>query len=854
MVELVDLHKSYVIKNGPKKNEVVEALKGISLQLPDKGMVFILGKSGSGKSTFLNVVGGLDSFDSGDLILFNKSSKEFTQKDFNAYRNKYVGFIFQDYNIISNYTVYENVSLSYELKYGTKNAKENDETITDILKKVGIYELKDRKPDQLSGGQKQRVAIARALVKHPKIILADEPTGALDGTNAKEIFLLLKELSKEVLVVCVTHDGACAETYADRIVKLKDGVIIDDITRNQFELPSIEGTTSIREVGNGLLKADSIKNITYSDLDAIKNKVGENDSVSYITFKDQVRLPVDLIASDDSEDTPVGFKETTDEDIKEKINEKQSPYNSVNGKIPFKRMLTFAFSSLSAGKVRLLFTILLSIISFTFLGITTELSTYEPSLTYADSINVFKTNATAVRKKIGENNNNLSLDDLNIIKSEFPSALPVYKASSVNLDQNTINENEGESYIEPYSTYLTPITSQKDLENFGFEFIAGTYPQKENEIVLTDYFVRAFNYFGVEFIGEDSDGNEIKESRIEPNGLVNQVEYDKWLQSDGSSLSTAEQEKKKSAFIDTSKYHDLIIGKKVAITNSKDANGKHLNIATISGVVKTELDHDTLQSVFDSAEKNSQRITKETIVNNYYHDVTGNGDCGLEQAIFVNPNFITNNTSLINKGTQTNNILKVMVPTLTSKEMKRLFEFKENTFSLAESDNELLDSSIKEIEKTYSPTSFVANSVASKTTTVTSVSKVAMWISVIMAVIAVLITMNFIFTSVAFKKREIGVFKGLGSTNADVFAIFVIEGIFIALVNFVISCSIAAVLTVFLNKLLMSLTVNLQIVYFGWIEVLTIFALSVGVSVISALIPSYSIASMKPVDAMKRGE
>ena len=172
MIEVRNLYKTYK----PKKGKAVEALKNISLKFEDKGLVFILGKSGSGKSTLLNMLGGLDKFDAGEIIIKGKSSSDFTQSDFDSYRNTFIGFIFQEYNILNDFTVGANIALSMELQ-GKKPTKE---ALNSILDEVDLTGFASRKPNELSGGQKQRVAIARALIKNPEIIMADEPTGALD--------------------------------------------------------------------------------------------------------------------------------------------------------------------------------------------------------------------------------------------------------------------------------------------------------------------------------------------------------------------------------------------------------------------------------------------------------------------------------------------------------------------------------------------------------------------------------------------------------------------------------------------------------------------------------------------------
>ncbi len=220
MLELKNLKKYYKLKNG----DLNEVLKGITLKFDNKGMTFILGKSGSGKTTLLNLLGGLDKITRGDILVDGKSMNAFTENDYNLYRNNYVGFIFQDYNNIEEYTVLENILLGCDIQ----NKKVDMVVLDNLLKKLDIYHLKKRKINELSGGEQERVAIARALLRNSKMILADEPTGNLDSTNGKNIMDILKEISKDRLVIVVTHDIEFARAYADRIVEIKDGVIIND--------------------------------------------------------------------------------------------------------------------------------------------------------------------------------------------------------------------------------------------------------------------------------------------------------------------------------------------------------------------------------------------------------------------------------------------------------------------------------------------------------------------------------------------------------------------------------------------------------------------------------------------------
>ena len=203
-----------------------DALKGISIAFRESEFVSILGQSGSGKTTMLNIIGGLDRYTSGDLIINGISTKEYKDADWDYYRNNSIGFVFQSYNLIPHQTVLANVEMALTLAGVSK--KERRERAIAVLKKVGLSDHIHKKPNQMSGGQMQRVAIARALVNNPDILLADEPTGALDSETSIQIMELLKEIAKDKLVIMVTHNPELAEKYSTRIVKLLDGYITSD--------------------------------------------------------------------------------------------------------------------------------------------------------------------------------------------------------------------------------------------------------------------------------------------------------------------------------------------------------------------------------------------------------------------------------------------------------------------------------------------------------------------------------------------------------------------------------------------------------------------------------------------------
>ena len=208
--------------------ELVKALNDMTLEFPQKGLIFIVGVSGSGKSTLMNMLSGVDTPTSGEVLIGDKSLFSENKKQLFGYRNSYVGLIFQDYNLIEDINVYDNIKLPLEfLGY------EDFSIIDEVIKKVDIEDIKYSKVTEISSGQMQRVAIARALVKDSAMILADEPTGNLDSKNTKIVMDLLREISKDRLVIVITHDDDAAHEYGDRIIAIEDGTILDDTTKNE---------------------------------------------------------------------------------------------------------------------------------------------------------------------------------------------------------------------------------------------------------------------------------------------------------------------------------------------------------------------------------------------------------------------------------------------------------------------------------------------------------------------------------------------------------------------------------------------------------------------------------------------
>ena len=492
MLTIKNLTKIYKTKGG---NDT-KALDNVTLDFPETGMIFLLGKSGSGKSTLLNLIGGLDFPTSGEIILKGRSSKDFSQSDFDSYRNTYIGFVFQEYNILNEFNVEQNIALAIELQ--GKKVKEED--VQNLLEQVDLKDFAKRKPNTLSGGQKQRIAIARALIKQPNIIMADEPTGALDSKTGEQVFETLKKLSKDKLVIVVSHDRDFAERFGDRIIELKDGEVILDETKHLVESKEISDNVSI--INDHAIKINDASKLTKGDFDKLYESIKKSDGKVFISSGENAdkSMKVARISEDGKSDE---FLKTENIEVKEYDGSKTT---FIKSKMPMGKSIKMGLSSLKTKPVRLAFTMLLSIVSFTMFGVASGLMLYNSSHTYAEALRrtdykseivekrskgnyVYKEIDAAgntVRegkdegssqvafgvnevKELGNNNHNLVY-------------IPINQTSPMNFSNVTLKKN-AEFYTSYYKLHCVSDASKEEFNKLGYSLI-GEFPQNDDEVLL----------------------------------------------------------------------------------------------------------------------------------------------------------------------------------------------------------------------------------------------------------------------------------------------------------------------------------------------------------------------------------
>lgn len=399
MLDLKNIYKTYRSKNGVTHR----ALNNVSLSFGETGLVFIVGKSGGGKSTLLNVIGALDKPDRGEMSLYNNSFSSFSNADYDSYRNTFVGVIYQEYNLIKTLTVYENIALSL----GLQGEKAKDK-VNEVIEMLDLTSISHRRPNQISGGQSQRVAIARAIVKDPKLILADEPTGNLDSKTGREMFDIFKKLSRDRLVIIVTHDRSIADEIGDRVIEVKDGKIHKDIVRseNLYEKSvDLVGDKLIRVPKGKKFDQDTLEDVNgiLASLDRDVYVINESDVLKVKSMNTHVKNAVEIVPGENtSYYFPYKHPGTESRQIKLK-----------KATMPFSVGLKLSVSMLKHKTFRLILTVIMLLISLTISCFVTSMDFYDTERAIAKTISAGENSiVTAVKNTEYYANSEFSQDEI----------------------------------------------------------------------------------------------------------------------------------------------------------------------------------------------------------------------------------------------------------------------------------------------------------------------------------------------------------------------------------------------------------------------------------------------------------
>lgn len=454
MLKLKKITKTY------RTNDVeTKALDGVSVSFRDREFVAILGTSGSGKTTCLNIIGGLDRYDSGDLIIKGRSTKDFKDSDWDAYRNNTIGFIFQSYNLIGHLSLIENVEMGMTLSGVSREEKRR--RALEALEKVGLKEHVNKRPNQLSGGQMQRVAIARALANDPEILLCDEPTGALDTTTSIQIMDLIKEVAKDKLVIMVTHNPDLAEEYADRIINFKDGNIINDSNpfesdedREDFELKktSMSFFTALHISFNNI---KSKKGRTF--LTAFASSIGIIGIAVILSLSNGFQQQIDRFQGDAMSEFPITISQSAMDVSAESMGQMHSSYDEKFGNIEEYGDYDEAFLY-DPSEFRMVHKN-----NFT-----------EEYLQYIENIDETKCESIGYTRIVG----------INAVRSEDGNIIPVHMPTGLSAMSSM-----GGKISSMGGAGLSSYPTSKDKEEpsyleMNYDIIAGSYPKDEKGIVI----------------------------------------------------------------------------------------------------------------------------------------------------------------------------------------------------------------------------------------------------------------------------------------------------------------------------------------------------------------------------------
>lgn len=869
MLKLKNITKEYI--SGDSK---VQALKGIDIEFRKNEFVSILGQSGCGKTTLLNIIGGLDRYTSGDLIINGKSTKEFKDKDWDAYRNYSIGFVFQNYNLIQHQTVLSNVELALTLSGVSKN--ERKERAIKALEDVGLKEQIHKKPNQLSGGQMQRVAIARALVNNPDIILADEPTGALDTKTSVQIMEILKEISKDKLIIMVTHNPELAEKYSTRIVKILDGVITDDSKPfNEEDKKQEEGSKA--KTGRTVMKFFTALRLSLNNLMTKKGRtiltsfagsIGIIGIALILSISTGVQNYINKVEEDTLSSYPITIDESTIDlgsMMEALMGENQNDTeNRDNSKIYSKDIMNDMLSTLS---------------------------------------NKVSTNNLEELKKYIENEDNQIKNNANSIQYNYNLKLNLYKTDTENgivrVNPSTVmnaigmgemlEARENSSMSSMFGSSMSMGMSNSDvwiemldndeLIHSQYDLLEGTWPKNYNEVVLIL-----------------NKNNEISDYTLYTLGIKSQEELEeKWKKvQNGEKVEESEEVEYN--------YEDFLGLEFKLMLNSdyyQKQNGIWVDKSEDEEYMKEKINNAESIKVVGIIKQNEQSVSMEEYggigyskeLKEYVIEKSNEAEIVKEQKensevnVFTGLKFPDENTKTFDYSQLTNE-QKMQMATLTPEELSEMMETYNNSINATYDSNleklgaidinkpssiniypknfeskDILTSEIdkyNQMQREQGKEENVINYTDLIGVMMKSVSQIIDTISyVLIAFVAISLIVSSImigiitYISVLERTKEIGILRAIGASKKDISRVFNTETFIVGLIAGLLGIGITVLLNIPITKAIYAITEVEVVISLPIMGGVILVLISMILTIIAGLIPSKMASKKDPVEALR---
>lgn len=808
MLQLKNIKKDYLTSDTK-----VSALKGINILFRQSEFVSILGPSGCGKTTLLNIIGGLDDYTDGDLIINGKSTKKFNDRDWDTYRNHRVGFVFQSYNLISHQTVLKNVELALTLS--GVNKVERKRRAIEVLKKVGLGDQIHKKPNQMSGGQMQRVAIARALVNDPDIILADEPTGALDSETSVQIMNLLKEISKDKLIIMVTHNADLATEYSSRIIRLLDGEMLSDSNPYDGEVVVFEeNKKKNKKTSMSFFTAFSLSlnNLLTKKgrtiLTSFAGSIGIIGIALILSLSEGVNEYIERVQKDTLSSYPVSIMKTT-------IDTNTLITNLMGNSDKIEHDKDKIYSN----------DIMLKMIEMTSSQVkTNNLEQFKKYIDNNDDIKAFVSSIQYgydLELQIYKNDNNLT------------------KVNPSNIMSMMMGQNNMNNIMSNVKIWEQMLDNEKLLQS-QYDLVKGSWPKNYDEVVLIVDENNEISDFALYALGL-KDQNELMEIM---NKLMNgekveaqssSFEYDDILNTTFKAiLNTDYYQYENNMWVDKSYDHNYM----------KNIINNGLTIKIV-GIIRPN-EEATATSMMGSIGYLSSLI-------DYLSEKINQTDIAKQQLSNQEINVFTNekfrNTESYDMNLSKLGIINKEQPSSINFYASN-FENKEKVIKFIEDYNKLMEESKKE-ENVISYSDMVGAMINGVSSIVNIISYVLIAFVTISLVVSSIMIGIITYISVLERTKEIGILRAIGASKKDISRVFNAETMIVGLVAGIIGIVSTLLINILANIVIKDLTGISNLATLPFIGGILLIIISVILTLIAGLIPSRFASKKDPVEALR---